>query len=140
MRDPISFKMDSEVSGSKMCHLLRSKTKVVQMLASRRAEIKCLDEKKGWLKEQLSNVSQWVELLIDSKKEYIFEEDAAIGGLTVSKRLQLLENDQSVLLEKHQSLEETHELTLMKIGNLELQFQLMTMQENTLYDLLFSKN
>ena len=113
MRDPISFKMDSEVSRSKMCHLLRSKAQVVQMLASRRAEIKCLHEKKGWLKEQLSYVRQWVDLLIDSKKEYIFDGDAALGGLTVSKRLRLLENDQRVLLEKHQSLEEKCELALI---------------------------
>ena len=121
---------------SRSCQLLRCKVRVTQALESIEKDIKSLDERKRWLKEELTCVSQWIDILNDSQKEYFFEKDITKWGLTVSKRIQLLQNDQKTILEKHQSLEEKYELNLLKKENFELQYELLTMQENNMYDLL----
>ena len=61
-----------------------------------------------------------------------------MGGLSVSKKLNLLEMEQQTFVEKHQKIEVLHELNETKIENLELHFKLMTFEEKSLFEKLDS--
>ena len=122
--------MDFKVSRS--CQILRSKVEIEQGLRSIETEIQCMEDKKGKLLEELTCVSQWIDILTDSKKDYFFEKDSS-SDMTVCKRIELLQHDQKIIFHKHQRLEEKERLNLAKKENLELRYQLLTMQENNLY-------
>ena len=122
--------MASEVSRS--CQILKSKVEIEQGLKSIETEIQCVEAKKEKLLEELTCVSQWIDILTDSKKDYFFEKDTS-GEMTVCKRVELLQHDQKIIFHKHQRLEEREGLSLAKKENLELRYQLLTAQEDNLY-------
>ena len=132
--------MASEALKSTTCHLLKSKAEIQQLLASKRKEKSCLESQLHEINEQLSCMSQWIELLqnVPESKEFLFEADKVMGGLSVSKKLNLLEMEQQTFVEKHQKIEVLHELNKTKIENLELHFKLMTYEEKSLFEKLDS--
>ena len=136
--------MYSEMDRSRACYFLKTLAQVERHIVSKRKEKKELDEQKDFITEQLAVLNQWIDILVKAaesgKRTHLFEGDFVRQGLTINKRLQMLEKEQKLFCEKYHNVKAKLELVQMKIENLEEQYNLLIMQEKNLYDNLIQDN